>query len=170
MGNDTGRTLKDIQTCQLVFLHTSLVRGKMALMKGRGVALIKREYIQLIHTASAVPGGSCSQLIDGSGNWSDPPPQSVERPPPPPAPVNPAVYANQVRLSTDRSVPRGDSCLSVLWSCVDTVTTPPQVCWPSYWGGTMTKNKEFPCSFVSCSTSISFNIESAVEADKYQTT
>lgn len=36
MGNDTGQTLKDIQTCQLLFLHTSLVRGKMALMKGRG--------------------------------------------------------------------------------------------------------------------------------------
>lgn len=38
MGNDTGQTLKDIQTCQLLFLHTSLVRGKMALMKGRGVS------------------------------------------------------------------------------------------------------------------------------------
>lgn len=36
MGNDTGQTLKDIQTCQLLFLHTSLVSAEDGIYERAG--------------------------------------------------------------------------------------------------------------------------------------
>lgn len=55
-GNDTGQTLKDIQTCQLFRLHTSLVSAQDGIYERWTETLIKGERRPISHRPES--GGS----------------------------------------------------------------------------------------------------------------